>query len=150
MVRPGSATMLQKLLQPFSRPGPRTSVVVSSEKGSERSEPKLSLAEQQCEIVETFLRRDAHGGFGVFFESGGRGVVRKISAMWDSRVADGRGVLKPGDVVVRVGGFPTATAEDVVRAMRDAETMVALTARGPRRLVLRLEAPHHTGKHMCT
>ncbi|KAH8071862.1 hypothetical protein JL720_11364 [Aureococcus anophagefferens] len=122
--------MLQKLLQPFARPARPTQVSLGESRGAEGKEPELSDEERRCEIVETFLRRDAHGGFGLFFASGGgAAVVRKVSGMWDARVSDGRRLLAPGDTVVRVGGFPTATAGDVRRQMASAETMVALTAR---------------------
>lgn len=57
--------------------------------------------------------RRRHGGFGVFFETGGAGVVRGISQMWDETNADGRHMLSVGDTVVRVGGYPTATAIEV-------------------------------------
>ncbi|KAH8056825.1 hypothetical protein JL722_7038 [Aureococcus anophagefferens] len=110
----------------------RDAIVVSlgESRGAEGKEPELSDEERRCEIVETFLRRDAHGGFGLFFASGGgAAVVRKVSGMWDARVSGGRRLLAPGDTVVRVGGFPTATAGDVRRQMASAETMVALTAR---------------------
>ncbi|KAH8070095.1 hypothetical protein JL721_5318 [Aureococcus anophagefferens] len=99
--------MLQKLLQPFARPARPTQVSLGESRGAEGKEPELSDEERRCEIVETFLRRDAHGGFGLFFASGGgAAVVRKVSGMWDTRVSDGRRLLAPGDTVVRVGGFP--------------------------------------------
>ena len=98
-----AGSMLQKLLQPFARPARPTQVSLGESRGAEGKEPELSDEERRCEIVETFLRRDAHGGFGLFFASGGgAAVVRKVSGMWDARVSDGRRLLAPGDTVVQV------------------------------------------------
>lgn len=57
--------------------------------------------EGSCTCLETFLRRDSHGGFGIFLIDGGAGVVRGIEPLSDG-LSDGRDKLDLGDTIIRV------------------------------------------------
>lgn len=57
--------------------------------------------EGSCTCLETFLRRDSHGGFGIFFMDSGAGVVRGIEPL-SNGLSDGRDKLDLGDTIIRV------------------------------------------------
>ncbi|KAJ1459674.1 hypothetical protein M885DRAFT_613279 [Pelagophyceae sp. CCMP2097] len=85
-------------------------------------------AAEPAPTIETFLRRDSHGGFGVFFDVPSRGVIRRIAKRHDG-TTDGRDKLAVGDTIVRVGGAPCESAEAVMRLMTQAEApLLAVTA----------------------
>ncbi|KAJ8601571.1 hypothetical protein CTAYLR_005220 [Chrysophaeum taylorii] len=103
-------------------------------KGSGGEAPGSSVAsvEEASECVDLYVRRDRHGGFGIFLEEGGvGGVIRGIEPLASGE--DGRSRLEVGDTIIRVGGAPTETAAAVAEMMSSADQVLSITVAKTRR-----------------
>lgn len=96
----------------------------SSGSGKKSSVSHAASVESSHKCFDTFLRRDRHGGFGIFLRSDA--VIRGIEPLSQGST-DGRNMLSVGDTIVRVGGTPTPTAHDVIETMSNADLVLSVT-----------------------